>query len=459
MKRSEANCKGDCTAEEKRRAAQMLEPIVSEICDIPSKSPQPQASPGIRALLPSMAVVFAAYLLVGIALPVLPLHVHQGLGLSTFVVGLVTGSQFGAALLTRLWAGHFIDTRGARKGVLIGLIIASVSGLLYLLSLRFISDPETSVKILLLGRAILGAAESFIITGALTLGLSLMGPKNSGKVMSWIGTALYAALALGAPVGTVLFNTYGFQAVALSTLFIPLATLPLVLSFRSVESPSQHERAVFRNVVGAVWMPGLGLALSGVGFAAITTFVVLYFAQRGWEPAWLAFTALSVAFVAGRLMFGHLPDRIGGAKVALVSILIESVALGLIWVDHSYLLALSGVTLAGLGYSLVYPSFGVEAVRHTPPQSRGLAMGAYTVFLDLSLGVSSPVLGLIADRAGLGTVFLASMLIVLCAATIALRFLWLQSGFRLARRTQPGAIHSAVNLEPSNTPVTRRANQ
>src|SRR4051812_50000216 len=55
----------------------------------------------VAALLPIMAVVFVAYLVIGLALPVLPLHVHQGLGLGTFVVGLVSGSQFAAALLTR----------------------------------------------------------------------------------------------------------------------------------------------------------------------------------------------------------------------------------------------------------------------------------------------------------------------------------------------------------------------
>ncbi len=52
-------------------------------------------------------------------MPVLPLYVHRGLGLSTFVVGLVSGSQFAAALLTRVWAGHFVDT-GAKIGVLYG---------------------------------------------------------------------------------------------------------------------------------------------------------------------------------------------------------------------------------------------------------------------------------------------------------------------------------------------------
>jgi hypothetical protein len=55
-------------------------------------------SRSITALLPIMGAVLIAFLVIGLALPVLPLHVHQGLGLSTFVVGLVTGSQFAAAM-------------------------------------------------------------------------------------------------------------------------------------------------------------------------------------------------------------------------------------------------------------------------------------------------------------------------------------------------------------------------
>src|SRR3954465_13481291 len=46
-------------------------------------------SRSVRALLPIMAAVFIAYLVIGLAMPVLPLHVHQGLGLGIFVVGLV----------------------------------------------------------------------------------------------------------------------------------------------------------------------------------------------------------------------------------------------------------------------------------------------------------------------------------------------------------------------------------
>jgi 4-carboxymuconolactone decarboxylase len=68
--------------------------------------------------------VFTAYLVIGIAMPVLPLHVHQGLGLGTFVVGLVAGSQFGASLISRFWAGHVADSRGAWANAMSAVPIA-----------------------------------------------------------------------------------------------------------------------------------------------------------------------------------------------------------------------------------------------------------------------------------------------------------------------------------------------
>ena len=352
----------------------------------------------------------------------LPLHVHQDLGLGTFVVGLVAGAQFAASLLSRFWAGNYADSRGAKRALVTGLLVAAVAGLLYLLSLRFVSEPETSVTILLLGRAVLGVAESFIVTGAFIWGLALVGQQNTGKIMAWVGTAMYAAFAVGAPAGITLYAGYGFAAIALATTLIPLGTLLLVAPRRPV-APPPHTRPAFTRVVGSVWVPGLGLALSSVGFGAITTFIVLLFARHGWGHAWLAFTVLSIAFMAGRLIFGHLPDRIGGARVALVCVLIEAAGQALIWLAPWSTLALFGAAVTGFGYSLVYPGFGVEAVRRAPSQSRGLAMGAYTAFLDLALGLANPALGLIASGAGLRGVYLVSTLVVLCAAAIAVRLL------------------------------------
>jgi MFS family permease len=370
------------------------------------------------ALLPIMGVVFVAFLVIGVAMPVLPLHVHNGLGLGTFVVGLVAGSQFVASLITRPWAGHFSDGRGAKRGVVVGLLTAAASGLIYLLSLGLSGSPLTSVAILLLGRALLGGAESFIITAAVSWGLALAESRSTGKVIAWVGSAMFAAFAIGAPAGSAFYAAYGFAAIALATVVAPLGALLLVALLPAV-APAQHARASFAKVVGAVWAPGFGSALGSVGFGAVTTFVALLFATRGWANGWLAYTTYSVAFILARVFFSHMADAVGGAKVALVCALIEAVGQALIWLAVRPEMALAGAALTGFGFSLVYPGFGVEAVRRVPAQSRGLAMGAYTAFLDLAQGLASPALGLIATGARLNVLFLASAITVLCAAFVA----------------------------------------
>jgi MFS family permease len=377
----------------------------------------------LTALLPVMAAVFIAFLIIGFALPVLPLHVHHGLGLSMFVVGLVTGSQFAAAIISRVWAGSFADTRGAKQAVVIGLFTAVGSGLFYLLSLAFTRTPEVSVSMLLLGRVVLGGAESFIITGAVTWGLALLGPENAGRVIAWMGMAMFAAFAVGAAVGTSLYDRGGFFAVALATTLVPLATLLLVAPLAAVLPARRADRPPLMRVARAVWMPGVGSALSSIGFGAVLAFSALIAKERGWEPVWLPFSVFAAALVAARAFLGHVPDTLGGARVALVSIMIEAAGLALIWLASGLLVAAIGAGLTGFGYALVYPGLGVEAVRRASPESRGLVMGAYTVFLDVALGFGTPVLGLIGGWAGLGAVFLSSALVVLAGSAFAGRLL------------------------------------
>jgi MFS family permease len=404
----------------KKRADQMRS--AKQMSATTLETPTATKSSATTALLPIMTVVFVGFLIIGMALPVLPLHVHQGLGLSTFVVGLVAGSQFVASLISRVWSGHYADTRGAKRAVIAGLLASVGGGLLYLLSLRFTGTPTVSASILLLGRALLGVAESLIITGGVSWGLVLAGPANAGKVIAWIGMAMFAALAFGAPIGTTLYGFGGFVSIAGATALIPLATLLLVAPLAAIP-PHPAKRANLLKMARIVWMPGLGSAFSCIGFGTMIAFSSLYSVERNWNPVWLLFSTFAVSLTAARLFLGHLPDRRGGARVALISIFVEATGLALIWLAPNQMVAIVGALLTGCGFALVYPGLGIEAVRRAPPQSRGLAMGAYTAFLDVALGFGSPALGLIAAWAGLSSVFLTGSLLVLGAMIIALRLL------------------------------------
>ncbi|WP_028103599.1 arabinose transporter [Pseudoduganella violaceinigra] len=388
----------------------------------PTAAAAPQAVNVVPKIFPIVLAVFASFMAIGIALPVLPLHVHGHLGLSTFMVGVVAGAQFVAALLTRAWAGGLCDTRGSKLAVMSGFVLAFAASMVYMASLTVASQPATSVAVLIAGRVLLGCAESLIVTGALSWGVGLVGPQNAGKVMAWVGIAMYGAYAAGAPAGMAVYHQYGFQGIAAAGMLAPALALLLLANIQGLPAATMR-RIPFYKVLGAVWMPGLGLAFSSVGFGVITAFISLLFAAKEWGSPSLAFTAFGAAFIGARLLFGHLPDKIGGARVALVCVLIEALGQLCIWQASAPALVYVGAALTGFGYSLAFPGFGVEAVKRTPPQSRGAAMGAYVAFLDISLGLTGPLAGALAGEHGVGSVYLAGCAAVSCALVIAIRLL------------------------------------
>ncbi|BCQ28178.1 MFS transporter (plasmid) [Caballeronia sp. NK8] len=373
-----------------------------------------------RSLLSLMACVFTVFLVTGAALPALPLHIHDGLGFGTFTVGLVSGAQFAASLLSRLWSGRISDQRGPKYAVTAGLVMAALAGLLYLVSLKAISNALISIAILIVGRALLGGAESFIMTGAQSWCLALAGPGNVGKMIAWIGTSMFVALAFGSPLGSFLFKSYGFASIGLATSVGAVFTLVLITPIPAVKVNPQSNRVV-ATVLKAVWLPGMGMAFSSLGYGIVTAFAVLLFVQRGWQPAWLSFTAFAAGLIVARAFLSPLPDRLGGARTAMVFIVIHSAGMALIYLSPVAWLAFSGAALAGFGYALVYPGFGMEAVARAPTDARGLAMGIYTAFIDVALGIFAPVLGLLANLTGLGPIFLIAATLALCAIPIAIR--------------------------------------
>lgn len=357
-----------------------------------------------KRILSVIMFTFMVYLSIGLPLAVLPQLVHKQLGFSSFVAGIVISVQYVATLSFRPKAGQLADTLGARTVVLIGLACCAMSGVLGILAIVFLSNPSVSIILLICSRLFLGTGESFTSTGATLWGMNLVDRSETSRVISWNGVATYSAMAFGAPLGVFLDSkipSYGF---AIFTLLI--AVLGFVLAYRKPKIRVKVDtRIAFLKVASRVWVFGVALALGTVGFGVLSTFITLYFAEHHWPNPAYALSIFGAGFVIIRLIFGKMIPKFGGIKVSLMSFIVEALGLFLIWGGEHIGVIYAGAFLVGAGFSLVFPSLGVEAVKQVEAKNRGSALGVYNAFLDIALMFIGPMAGLLIPLIGIRDVY------------------------------------------------------
>ena len=388
--------------------------------DQASASGVPASQGSTRQILGFVSFTFICYLAIGLPLAVLPAYVHLQMGFNAALAGLVISIQYIATFLSRPWAGRISDHAGAKVSVIWGMGACTASGVLLLGAALLHRNPAwLSVSILLASRLVLGVGESLGSTGATLWGITAAGQEYTAKVISYNGVATYGALALGAPLGVVLLQHWGLMPIAVVTIVLCGLSVLFAMSKHPVPVvPGEH--LPFRDVLGRVTPHGMGLALGGVGYSVLATFVTLFYASRSWNGAALCLTGFGVAFIVARLAFIRTISHFGGFPVGITCLIVESIGVLLLWRSISPWMALGGAALTGFGFSLVFPALGVEAVKHVPERSRGTALGVYTVFADVSFFLVGPIAGAVIGAFGYANVFLFALLCVLASLGIVL---------------------------------------
>jgi MFS family permease len=331
------------------------------------------------------AVTFLGLIAVGSVLPVLPRYVHGPLDSGDLAVGVVIGSYAVTGLLLRPVAGRFADTRGRRPTVVIGALLVSLSGLLYL--------PHLGIPGLILARLVLGAGEGAVYTAGSAWIVDMAPPQRRGRILGLYGLAVWGGLSVGPLLGEVLLNASSYEAVWICAGVLPLIGAAIALRvpdpFQPLTQAEPHPLIAPEAV-----RPGFAIALASVGYATLAAFIVLLLEARGIGHGATVFAAFAAMIVLARVLAGHLPDRYGPAPVAIGAVLIEAGGLLLIAVSHSLPLALLGGMAMGGGFSLLNPSLMLIAVGRVSQEARGAAMGTYTAFFDAGVGIGAPLAGL-----------------------------------------------------------------
>ena len=389
-------------------------PVIDRQPDASSMPAQhPPCESSLSVTLQILSIVFytfIAFICIGLPIAVLPGYVHDQLGFSAVIAGLTIASQYLATLLSRPSAGRLVDSLGTKPAIVYGLIGIAISGVLTTLAVMLEQWPWLSLGILLVGRVFLGIAQGLIGVGTITWGIGQVGSQHTARAIGWNGIASYGAIAIGAPLGVVMIDQLGFASLGVTLLLLALLALLLIRKKPSIPVIS-GVRLPFWSVFGLIAPYGISLTLASIGYGTLTTFITLFYIDRGWVGAAYCLSVFGVCFILARLVFTNSINRLGGYTVAIACMAIETVGLTLLWLAPGPAYALAGAGLTGFGLSLVYPALGVEAVKQVPVSSRGAGLSAYAVFFDLALAIAGPIMGAIALNMGYPWIFFSAALL------------------------------------------------
>ncbi|MDP9955577.1 MFS family permease [Epilithonimonas hungarica] len=363
---------------------------------------------------------FIGYFIIGLSLSVLPIFISKGLGFSMLVAGIVISLQYIMTFLMRAYSGKIIDNKGPKPAVLASMLSFAFTGSVLIMAYYFRFSPMISLLFLIVTRLFTGGAEGMIGASPINWAIMTFGEKHTAKIISYNGVACYGALALGASLGVTIVKHFNFYG--LGILIVLLGLIGFFVA-RTKENrtgrQSEEEQRSFWNVLGKVAPFGLCLALGGLGFATISTFITLYYDYYHWQNGAMCLSVFGILFVAGRLVFSNAINRFGGINVAIASLAVETLGLTIISLSYHPYFALIGAGITGLGFSLIFPALGVMAMKTVPSSNQGSALAGYGLFIDISLGVTGPLIGGVADVFGLPYIFPFSIGIVTLGLALA----------------------------------------
>lgn len=365
-----------------------------------------QRRPNATAFAGVFAASLFCFLAVGAALPVLPRYVVGPLGGSDVDAGLVTGAFAFAAIVGRPIGGRMADGRGRRIVVVTGLLLVAASG-----ALLFV---PWGIGGLIVARLVLGWGIGWVFTAGLAWTVDLAPEDKRGRAIAFYGLAVWGGLSAGPLAGEGALAAGGYDAVWALSAALPLVGAAIARVVPDRRTPTGPGAAPRRLVPRPAVLPGLALFLASVGYATLATFVVLHLEDPGSTGGAAVFTAMAATVVGSRVLLFWLPDHVGPRVTAIGCGIAQAAGLALIAAAQGLPVAIAGAMVMGTGFSLAFPSLAMLVVEHVGEHERGAAMGAFSAFFDLGVGVGAPAAGAVSALAGYSGAFAAAA----CAAAL-----------------------------------------
>jgi len=351
----------------------------------------------------------------------LPVFLSTGLGASMLAIGLIEGAAEATALMVKVLSGAWSDWLGRRKPLaLLGYGLGAASKPLFALATT--TGMVLAARLIdRVGKGLRGAPRDALVA-------DLVHPEQRGAAYGLRQSLDTVGAFLGPLVAIALMLLWANDFHAIFWVAVIPALLSVALLAFGVSEPDKPAGAARVNPIRREnlrqlaapywWVVGIGALFTLARFSE--AFLVLRAQEGGLGVAWapLVLIAMNVVYAVGAYPFGKLADSVSHRKLLGIGLVVLVVGDVLLAATNQGVVLWGGIALWGLHMALTQGLLATMVADTAPPSLRGTAFGVFNLASGVALLVASALAGLLWDRLGGASTFIAGAAISLLALAV-----------------------------------------
>jgi MFS family permease len=320
-----------------------------------------------------------------------------------------------SSLLTRPFAGYLIDNYHRFLVFILSLsLMIAIYGTYPLIN---------GVVAMFLLRFMHGAVWGIYSSSTAPLVADTVPVARLGEGIGVYALSMPVGMTIGPMFGLAILNGHGPNMMFLSTLGISLLALLIGFLAKTPSKTIARREFSLTNLFHRKALPlSLCMFFVMIAYGAITIFVGVYAAQKGFSNVTTFFLCFAGALFFSRVFLGKLFDRGYVFQMILVGLALTAIGmpwLGYAWNPTQFLLA--GI-ISGVGFGILMPTCQTAINNLVDSRERGSANSTYLISYDLGIGVGSLLVGFLSDKVTIGEIYgYTALLIILSAGIFVLK--------------------------------------
>ncbi len=345
-------------------------------------------------------------------IPTLPPYI-KSIGASGLEIGLVTTLFSIGAVLSRPFIGYMLEYKTRKPLVLVGAVT--------LLAITMIYPTTQIVAIFLLFRFAHGLAWGLSTTVNGTAAVDVVPNSRLGEGVGYFGLSVTLGMIIAPSLGIYLYQVTTFtNLIYISSLLgvVSIIFLALVKYFTPEDVKKTKKEDLTFSYFGSLvekssWYPAFITMMATFGYGSIVTFIVIFGEERGIDQIFLFYLVNAIMASVSRPITGRWFDKRGPKGLVLICTVITFIGMWVLSFAHSNALIIVAGILFGIGFGSLLPTLQSWTLSQTAPNRRGVANGMFYSAIDLGIGLSGLVFGVLALFVETATLFQISSFFLL----------------------------------------------